>query len=210
MDPGPSHNRRSFLHAVASLGLAAGFSGPKEPSEKIYRLRTPECEVRMSVEYFGSSVKNFRFRERLSDRSFCLSADGNEDRDCLQGFTGSVAIAYYHFRAYAHSQPLFSLRERVVTIDHDDQMNPRPPFERALAIERDMVSDIQAFGYDQNSLSPATGSRNRSAQMWCLLRQNLYLNDQPDAFLIVHWKHTLDLIQLVDVIPGDQTQVVAG
>jgi hypothetical protein len=34
------------------------------------------------------------------------------------------------------------------------------------------------------------------------------LNDQKIAFLIVHWKHTLDLISLVDVIPGEQTQLV--
>jgi hypothetical protein len=40
------------------------------------------------------------------------------------------------------------------------------------------------------------------------LRQDLYLNDQPSAFLIVHWKHTVDFISLVDVIPGDGTQLI--
>ena len=43
---------------------------------------------------------------------------------------------------------------------------------------------------------------------WRLLRQDLYLNSQTTAFLIVHWKHTLDVISLVDVIPGDDTEWV--
>jgi hypothetical protein len=206
MQHGPT-NRRSFLRTAASLGLAAGLPSSKEPQEKVYRLRTPECEVQMSVQYFGNSLKNFRFRDRLNDRSFCLSADGSQGQNCLQGFSGSVAIAYYHFQTYSLSQPLFSLRERVLTIDHDDRMNPRPPFERALAIERDMVSDIQAFGYSQDPLTK--GREGRPASIWCLLRQDLYLNDQTSAFLIVHWKHTPEFIQLVDVIAGDQTQIVA-
>jgi hypothetical protein len=40
-----------------------------------------------------------------------------------------------------------NLRERVLTIDNDSRMSP-PPFERALAVGREVVSDIQAFGYD--------------------------------------------------------------
>jgi hypothetical protein len=97
----------------------------------------------------------------------------------------------------------------VLTIDHDDRMNPRPPFERALAIEREMVSDIQAFGYSQDFPQAKDGSK-RATPVWCLLRQNLYLNDQAAAFLIVHWKHAVDRIQLVDVIPGYQTELVGN
>jgi hypothetical protein len=199
-------NRRSFLSGLASFGFAAGLRASEKPQEKMYRIRTPECEVRMSVQYFGNSLKSFRFRERLSDHSFCLSADGSEGKDCLQGFTGSVAIAYYHLHPHSRTQPLFGFRERVVTIDHDDQMNPRPPFERALAIQRDMVSDIQAFGYSQDL--PKQDAQPSAP--WCLLRQNLYLNDQSAPFLIVHWKHTLDFIQLVDLIPGAQTEIAEG
>ena len=35
------------------------------------------------------------------------------------------------------------------------------------------------------------------------------LNGQTAPFLIVHWKHTLNLISLVDVIPGDRAQVIS-
>jgi hypothetical protein len=41
------------------------------------------------------------------------------------------------------------------------------------------------------------------------LRQDLYLNEQSAAFLIVHWKHTFNFIRLVDVIPGDQTELIS-
>lgn len=201
--------RRSFLRAAASLGFSLPLSSLKQPREALYRLRTPECEVRMSVQYFGNSVKAFRFRDRVSDRSFCLSPSGDENRNCLETFSGSIAIAYYHFRARPGSQIPFSLRERVLTIDQDSRMNPRPPFERALAIQQEMASDIQAFGYRRDTLTNGTGNSNAKA-IWCLLRQDLFLNDQAAPFAIVHWKHTPDFIQLVDVIPGDQTQIVAA
>ena len=200
-------SRRSFLRATAALGLAAPLGSLKEPRETVYRLRTPECEVRMSVQYFGNSVKNFRFRDRLSDHSFCLSANGEENQSCLEVFSGAVAIAYYHFRARPGSQSPFSLRERVLTIDHDDRMAPRPPFERALTIQQAMASDIQAFGYKQDNLAKETRDSQADA-IWALLRQDLYLNNRTTAFAIVHWKHTPDFIQLMDVIPGDQTQIL--
>jgi hypothetical protein len=202
-------NRRTFLRATAALGLAVPFGSLKEPQETLYRMRTPECEVRMSVQYFGNSVKNFRFRDRLSDHSFCLSASGDENQSCLEAFSGSIAIAYYHFRARPGSQPPFSLRERVLTIDHDDRMTPRPPFERALAIQREMVSDIQAFGYKRDNLSNESRDKKPDA-VWSLLRQDLYLNNRTTAFAIVHWKHAPDFIRLVDVIPGDQTQLLGN
>jgi len=88
-------------------------------------------------------------------------------------------------------------------------MGPRAPFERTLAAERDVVSDIQAFGYDPNDTT-RPGTDAGPVPVWCLLRQDLYLNDEPKAFLIVHWKHTLDAIRLVDVIPGERTEMVGG
>jgi len=96
---------------------------------------------------------------------------------------------------------------RGVTIDNDSHMNPPPPFERVLAVEREVVSDIQAFGYNPDDPQQASFSTKPLAA-WRLLRQDLYLNSQPTAFLIVHWKHTLDFISLVDVIPGDNTELI--
>jgi hypothetical protein len=44
--------------------------------------------------------------------------------------------------------------------------------------------------------------------VWYLVRQDLYLNEETAAFLVVHWKHTLNLISLLDVIPGDGTELI--
>lgn len=200
-DSGPlSWNRRSFLCSVACLGLATKMLKAEKQSDATYRLRTPEGEVRMSVRYFAASeIGNFMFRDGLTARPFCLSAEGEQNRNCLQRFVGSMAIARYQFRS--RHMPL-NLRERVVTIDQDDRMSPPPPFERELAVERDVVSDIQAFGY-----APDDGDA-RPVSVWRLLRQNLYLNDQTSAFLILHWKHTLKFISLVDVIPGEGTEFI--
>ena len=158
--------------------------------EQVYRFLTPVCEVRMSVQYFSSlSTGSFRFRDDLTNRSFCLSANGEQDRDCLERFVGSMAIAHYRFRARQHSGTPLNLRERVLTIDHDSRMRPRAPFEKVLSVERSVASDIQAFGYNPDDAEQATPGANLLA-VWYSVRQDLYLNDQATAFLIVHWKHT--------------------
>lgn len=201
-------DRRSFFWGLTSLALARGTKKPEKDSETIYRFLTPECEVRMSVQHFeNSSGKDFRFRDRLTNRGFCLTANGEEDGGCSLRFAGSMAIAIYHFFPRFVGFAPAKLRERVMMIDHDSRMAPRPPFERDLSIERDMASDIQAFGYDAGD--PAQASANaKSRSVWSLLHQDLYMNDESSPFLILHWKHTLDQISLMDVIPGEQTVVM--
>jgi hypothetical protein len=87
-----------------------------------------------------------------------------------------------------------------------------PPARRTHSAESTGISVsvdfyIQALGYDPDDLQQ-TAFSTRPPAAWRLLRQDLYLNGQPRAFLIVHWKHTLDFISLVDVIPGDETEWV--
>jgi hypothetical protein len=203
-------DRRSFLGSLVSVGLSSKallFKSEKE-SETVYRIQTPECEVRMSVEYFGSSeINSLRFRDFLSQRTFCFAPNGEDDRSCANRFSGSIAIAHYHFRSRRGGQSPLNLRERVLTIDHHSRMDPRPPFERLLAVQRETVSDIQAFGYKPDTPPPAQPNA-KPLPFWCLLRQDLFLNQQQAAFLIVHWKHTFDAITLLDVIAGEQTESV--
>jgi hypothetical protein len=161
----------------------------------------------MSVQHFASSsVDSFRFRDNLTNRTFCLSATGEQNQACLERFVGSMAIAHYQFHSRLRSGAPLNLRERVLTIDHDSRILPRAPFERALPVERAAVSDIQAFGY--NADNAELTSNADLLPVWYLVRQDLYLNDQPTAFLVIHWKHTLDLISLLDVIPGDGTKLI--
>ena len=201
-------DRRSFLWSLAGLGVTTKARKSEKPGKSLYRLLTPECEVRMTVQYFAKpSTNSFRFRDEQTNRRFCLSSDGAKEQACLDRFVGSMAVAHYDFRSRLHSETPLNLRERVLTIDHDSRLSPRPPFERVLAVERKVVSDIQAFGYNLDDLQQEPPGSGPLA-VWCLLRQDLYLNDQTAAFLIVHWKHTLDFISLLDVIPGDGTELI--
>jgi hypothetical protein len=190
---------------MAGFGLMG--TTPHKPSETIYHFLTPEFEIEMSVQYFAkSSIKRFDFRNSLNGGRFCISAEEEENRNCLGRFTGSVAIAHYHFTSRLRSQMPVNLRERVVTIDHDNRMHPPPSFERVLPLDRGFISDIQAFGYNLDDPKQAASTDKDG---WCLLRQDLYLNDRATAFLIVHWKHTPNVINLLDVIPGDGTQTIS-
>jgi hypothetical protein len=212
--PLPHPDRRVFLRSLAAAGATAGMATkalafPSDrQSETVYRIRTPECEVRMSVEYYGNSeVSSLRFRDSLTQHALCLSPNGEADPGCATRFSGSMAIAHYHFRSRSHGQPPLRLRERVLTIDHDNRIDPRPPFERLLAVQRETASDIQAFGYTPDT-PPPSAPGDKPLALWCLVRQDLFLNEQPAAFLIVHWKHTFDAIHLLDVIPGDRSELV--
>ena len=206
--PGLSrHTRRSLLVSLAGAALATKALAWKSENaaENVRRFMTPECEIKMSVEYFANAAADsFRFRDSLTNRAFCLSPNGEENRACQARFAGSLAIAHYHFRSRSHAQMPINLRERVLTIDHDGRMDPRPPFEKLTAIQRGTVSDIQAFGYNPDTPNQSDG---KPLALWCLLRQDLFLNQQPEPFLIVHWKHTFDAITLLDVIPGDRTEL---
>jgi hypothetical protein len=204
-----SFGRRSFLSSLAGFSVAPRVRKSEKNAEPIFRFLTPECEIRMSVQYFDNSMLNsLRFRDSITSRVSCVSSEGNSDPGCLQRFKGSVAVAHYHLRSRlpAATSPL-RLRELVHTIDQDTRMTPRQPFERALAVEREMASDIQAFGYDPGDRQQAAAAK--SASSWAILRQDLFLNDQSSAFLTVHWKHTFNLISLVDVIPGDATEQIS-
>src|ERR1700755_2436759 len=140
--------RRSFLSSFAGFGFALKNGKSAKDSESVYRLLTPECEVRMSVQYFDNYASGLRFRDFLANRTLCVSADSKPDPSCTQRFSGSMAIAHYHFRPRSSGLRPLRLRESVHTIDQDKRMTSRQPFERSLAVEREMASDIQAFGYD--------------------------------------------------------------
>ena len=124
-------DRRYFLWSLASLGFARKSQASEKRSAQGYRFLTPVGEVRMSVQYFASSsVNSFRFRDELTNRTFCLSASGDQNQGCLERFAGSMAIAHYQFRSRLRSAAPFNLRERVLTIDHDNRILPRAQIQR--------------------------------------------------------------------------------
>jgi hypothetical protein len=138
-----------------------------------------------------------------------LSAQGEENRNCLDNFTGSIAVARYKVASHGKSGLSLSLRESVRTIDQDDPKSVRPSFERVIETQHGEASDIQAFGYEE-TLSSRSNSQIVE-NPWCLFRQDLYFEGKSDPFLVVHWKHTLSAIRILDVIPANGTrQVTSG
>lgn len=183
-------------------GLAAP---PKVEREPVYFFVTAEYEVRMTLEFYDRyASQGFRFEERSSERRFCISGAGEENRNCLKNFRGSIAIARYRILSRDGSPASLAIREYVRNIDRSDSTPERPPFERVIETQRGLASDIQAFGYEQ-APGQESGRAPQQDEVWCLLRQDLFLKDKTRPFLVVHWKHTLSAIRVLDVIPGTGT-----
>jgi hypothetical protein len=200
-------NRRCFLWSGISLRAILA-SPARVKNEVVYRLATPACNVRITIEFYDRySSRGFWFEERQKNTHFCLSATGENGRNCLPGFTGSIAVARYRVQPRTNSPDALLLREFVRTIDRDIRLEERPPYGRTLQLQGGLASDIQAFGYEANHGSPAA-LRPESHEPWCLLRQDLYFNQQSHPFLVVHWKHTLSAIRVLDLIPGADTRLI--
>ena len=193
-------NRRLFLGAAA-LAVRSAAAAKKET----YRFRTADVEIEMAIEFHdGYASRGFWFDEQMSSRRYCLSADGEEERNCVAAFRGSLAIARYRVRRRSRTSTELVLREHVRTIDRDARLPDRPPFERSIALKKGVGSDLQAFGYE-----PTPDGERVSDQHgpWYLYRQDLYLEPQRAPFLILYWKHALTSIRVLDLIPGDHTWV---
>jgi hypothetical protein len=203
--------RRAFLGNLAMLAPAVALSGKhRGSSEPSYRFETPDCEVEMSVKSYGKiTTDDLGFIDRVTHRRMCVPEPGSKKQTCVSGFRGALAVAIYRFTSPFPSRMPAQLRERVVTIDHDTRIDPKPPVDEFVDVERDVASDIQAFGYTPDRLSGQMPAP-QYVSPWCLMRQDLYLDQQPTPFLILHWKHSLESIQLVDVIPGERTRPIGS
>jgi len=193
-------NRRRFLGGTAALAL---ISPAAAKHEELYRFRTADAEIEMTIEFHDAyASRGFWFGEQMGKREYCLSAGGEEGRNCVAAFRGSLAIARYRVRARSHPAPDSVLRECVRTIDRDARLPDRPPFERSIVLKKGVGSDLQAFGYEP---APNDGPLLDRHGPWYLCRQDLFLEPQRAPFLVVYWKHALASIRVLDLIPGDQT-----
>src|SRR5438105_3856703 len=110
-------NRRRFLGGAAALSL---ISPAAAKDEETYQLRTADAEIEITIEFHdGYASQGFWFGERNSNRTYCLSATGAQDRGCMAGFSGSLAIARYRVRPLRHPSAEPALREYVRTLDRD-------------------------------------------------------------------------------------------
>jgi hypothetical protein len=198
-------DRRLFVLSGATLAISKAVAQPKD--ETVYRFATPKWDVVMTVEFYdGYRSSGFWFDERRANRHYCLSGKGEVSRDCLSNFSGSLAVARYQVRPRSKTPHLTILRERVRTIDQDDRLKARAPFDRVIELRQGVASDIQAFGYEVEKASPLEKLPRERYGPWCLLRQDLYFDGQSSPFLVVHWKHALSAIRILDIIPGAETR----
>jgi hypothetical protein len=86
---------------------------------------------------------------------------------------------------------------------------PNGPWRVLVSPENPETRKATGLPYNPDDAEQGTPSANLRRAVWYLVRQDLYLNDQATAFLIFHWKHTLNLISLLDVIPGDGTELIS-
>jgi hypothetical protein len=203
-------SRRSFLGTLAAAVPAAGIAvKQKSNAEPSFRFAIAGCEFDLTVKPYGKvSSDDFAFIDQKTKRRFCMPANSTNDGGCVAGFRGAMSIALYTFhRSFPTAGPC-RLREHVITIDHDSRINAHPAVEEYVTIEQDAASDIQAFGFTPDN-AWGLGSTLQFVSPWALMRQDLYFDDQKTPVLILHWKHTLETIVLVDVIPGDKTRVLA-
>jgi len=157
----------------------------------------------MKIEFHDRYVsQGFWFGEQMSGREYCLSGAGEEGRNCLAGFRGSLAIARYRVRSRSNPAQEPFLREHVRTIDHDVRLPDRPPLDRSIVLKKGVGSDLQAFGYEAALKDqPLSGVHGP----WYLFRQDLFLEPERAPFLTLYWKHALASVRVLDLIPGDQT-----
>lgn len=179
--------RRLFL-AGALMSSAAGAA----PSGPQYRIITRQCEIRCSIEFHDNYSAPGLVLTDAAGRH-CLSEKGERNRNCARKFVGALAIVQYRIETAGPS----ALREHVRTIDRDHRLDDRPPYHRTIAFSRGVVSDIQAFGYDHGPAPEQTP--------WYYFRQDLFLDQEKSPFMVVHWKHALPAIRLLDLIPGEGT-----
>jgi hypothetical protein len=194
-------DRRLFLGGAAALAVRSATAAKQEA----YQFRTADARIELSIEFHDGYVsRGFWFGEQMSNRRYCLSAEGDQGRNCVAAFRGSLAIARYRVRPRYRSPAELGLREYVRTIDRDARLPDRPPFERSIALKKGNGSDLQAFGYEPTPEDERLSDRHGP---WYLYRQDLYLERQHAPFLILYWKHALTSIRVLDLIPGDQTWV---
>jgi hypothetical protein len=200
--------RRLFL--LSGLGITALRGSTASTTEHVYRFATDRCDIRVSVEFHDSySGRGFLFNNYPLDRPLCLTLESEKDRTCAGRFVGSLAIARYEIRPHSKHRQVSKLREHVRNIDRDERLEPRSAFHREVELHRGVASDVQAFGYKDSGLPLMPATLPESPSPWYYFRQDLYLDADGAPFLIIHWKHALSAIRMLDIIPAGGTSVVS-
>lgn len=193
------------LFSVLSLANNSG-----QNPELEFRVEKANCEIKIDIQFFNDLRTTPRFFADSEQGGIpCIDSHG----DSCEGpkerpFYGAAAIVHFEVETNSCKTPLMKLREQVRVIDQDSTLPEWKPFAKTIALPKGLGSDIQLFGYYPESVHAQLEPPPRpSGSPWRFLHQDLFFGDEPNPFLILHWKHTLGKVMLVDIIPVGTTRL---
>lgn len=194
-----------FLGAVA---LAVNSASTRHTEVDLER---PDWNVHLSIDFYDHVRQAPQFYSGSGSSRMCWSAEGGPCAPSGRGddrWVGAFAIVHFLVKTQTSGSLPPRLRERVRILDHDAQIEDKPVFEKQIVLVDGIGSDIQLFGSrEERFIQRKTSFSDASDCLWSLLRQELYYGNESTPFAILHWRHSLDQIRLVDVIPVGQTQL---
>ena len=93
-----------------------------------------------------------------------------------------------------------AIREAVTVDSQSPDLPPRPPVDRTQVLLSGVLTDVQAFGYDESDIPEGEreGVRKQAERrLWRVCRKELYLDRETVPFAIITWCYTLDTIEIV-------------
>ena len=189
---------------LLSLVLAEPVAAPRD-REVTYGFATKHYLIEMRVSFPEPySGKRLVFYSSLDPtKEVCYSADGGSLDKCVEQFVGAVVLVTYSVRLLDGRAPTAAtIREHVTVTAQSPGLPGRAPFSKTQRLVKGIGSDVQVFGYDEAPVKEADRARvreERTGLLWRLYKQELYVDQEPQPFAIVEWKHTLNRISIVRI-----------
>jgi hypothetical protein len=162
--------------------------------------RMVALDIRFFDPYRGTRLVFYRDEE--PGKSICWSGDG-QDGKCPEHFVGTLAtVTYTVKRSGGNLRGKTVVRESVSVTSQSPDLPSRPPVERAQSLLNGVLTDVQAFGYDESDVPEGEreGVRKRAKErLWRVCRQELYLDCETVPFAVITWRYTLDTIEILGV-----------
>jgi hypothetical protein len=159
-----------------------------------------DMEIRCADPYLGRRLAFVS--DTSSGKEICAAGNGAPG-PCPNHFVGSVLTATFTVKRTRGKLPRKTLmREYVTVIAQSPDLPPRPPFDRTQLFTDGMITDLQAFGYDESDIREGERENVRKQsreRLWRLCRQELYLNGGTAPFATISWRYTLDSIEILGV-----------
>ena len=160
-------------------------------------------DVRFLEPYVG---KRLVFYSSASPTTEICAVRNGESGACPERFVGAVAIVTFTLkRINGKVASTGSIRELATVVAQSPDLPAHAPFELTQPFVRGILSDLQVFGYDESDIAePARAAARKESQerTWRICRQELYLNDAKKPFAIIHWRHTVDRIDIMQAQAG--------